>query len=266
MSEAAPAFTVRALAETVAVVTGGTSGIGLECAAQLAEAGVPRIVVNGRSSERGTAALETLRARAPDSDIRFVGADMTRPEEADRLMAETVAAFGRIDLLVNSAGGNDLPALFHELSGADLERIVHEGLVWVLQSCRAALPHMTAQRGGAIVNVASDAAKVATPGETVIGAVMAAIVMFSRTLAMEAKRGGVRVNCVTPSIVRDTPLYDRLMADAFAGRLFAKAERMAHLGVVTPGDLAGLVVYLAGPAAARLTGQAISLNGGISAA
>ena len=95
---------------------------------------------------------------------------------------------------------------------------------------------------------------------------MAAIVMFSRTLAIEAKRSGVRVNCVTPSIVRDTPLYDRLMADDFAGRLFAKAERRAHLGVATPGDLAALVVYLASPAAARLTGQAISVNGGISAA
>ena len=266
MTGAEPALTVRSLPETVAVIVGGTSGIGLETAGQLAEAGVRRIVVNGRDEARGAAALAALAARAPGAELSFVAADMTRPEGADALIAEAVAAFGRVDLLVNSAGGGDMPALFHELDGARLEAIVRDGLMWVLQSCRAALPHMAAQRGGVIVNVASDAAKIATPGESVIGAVMAAIVMFSRTLAIEAKRSGVRVNCVTPSIVRDTPLYDRLMADAFAGRLFAKAERMAHLGVVTPGDLAALVVYLASPAAARLTGQAISVNGGISAA
>ena len=148
----------------------------------------------------------------------------------------------------------------------DLERIVQIGLMGTLQTCRAALPHMAAQGGGAIVNLASDAAKLATPGETVLGAVMAALVMFTRTLAMEAKRNGIRVNCLTPSIVRDTPLYDRLMADDFSGKLFAKAEAMAHLGVVTPADLAPMVVYLASPAAAKLTGQAISINGGISAA
>ena len=89
--------------------------------------------------------------------------------------------------------------------------------------------------------------------------------MFCRGMAIEAKRHGIRVNCVTPSIVRGTPLYDRLMADPFAGRLFAKAERMASLGVVEPDDLASLVTFLAGPGSARLTGQTISVTGGISA-
>ena len=123
-----------------------------------------------------------------------------------------------------------------------------------------------AQRGGAIIAIASDAAKVATPGEAVVGAALAGILMFTRTAAMEAKRSGIRLNCITPSIVRGTPHYDKLMADGFAGRLFAKAESRADLGVVEPEDLAQLVVYLASPAAAKLSGQGISLNGGITAA
>ncbi|MGH6945558.1 MAG: SDR family NAD(P)-dependent oxidoreductase, partial [Geminicoccaceae bacterium] len=185
---------------------------------------------------------------------------------ARRLARETIEAFGRIDLLLCSAGGNSMPKLFHEMAHAEIGEIVAEDLMGVFHAARAVLPAMMAQKGGAIINVASDAAKVATPGETVIGAVMAAIVMFSRALAIEAKRSGVRVNCLTPSIVAATPLHDRLMADPFAGRLFGKAKELAHLGVVEPADIAPLVVFLASPAAARLTGQAISVNGGISAA
>jgi 2-hydroxycyclohexanecarboxyl-CoA dehydrogenase len=125
---------------------------------------------------------------------------------------------------------------------------------------------MQAQRGGCIINIASDAAKVATPGEALIGAAMAAIVMYSRTAAMEAKRDGVRVNAVTPSLVEGTAVSERLFQDKFSSRLFGKAASRASLGVSTPEDQAALLVFLASPAAAKLTGQAISLNGGISAA
>jgi NAD(P)-dependent dehydrogenase (short-subunit alcohol dehydrogenase family) len=125
---------------------------------------------------------------------------------------------------------------------------------------------MMTQKSGSIICIASDAAKVATPGEVAIGAAMAAIAMFCRGLAIEAKRSGIRVNCVTPSIVKDTPFYKTLMTDPFASKLFSKAERMASLGVVVPDDIAALVAFLAGPGSARLTGQTISVTGGISAA
>jgi len=131
---------------------------------------------------------------------------------------------------------------------------------------RAVLPLMQAQGGGSIVNIASDAAKVATPGESVIGAAMAAIVMFSRVAAIEGKRNGIRVNAVTPSLIANTPTAERVLEDGFSRGLFEKAASMAHLGVAEPEDLASLIVFLGGPAAARLTGQAISVNGGISAA
>jgi NAD(P)-dependent dehydrogenase (short-subunit alcohol dehydrogenase family) len=114
--------------------------------------------------------------------------------------------------------------------------------------------------------VASDAAKIATPGESVIGAAMAAIAMFCRGMAIEAKRDGIRVNCVTPSIVKGTALYTRLQDNEFARRLFGKAEAMASLGVVTADEVADLIAFLASPAACKITGQTISVTGGISAA
>jgi 2-hydroxycyclohexanecarboxyl-CoA dehydrogenase len=116
-----------------------------------------------------------------------------------------------------------------------------------------------------VICVASDAGKLATPGETAIGAAMAAIIMFRRGMANEAKRQGVRVNRLTPSIVRSTPLYDRLMEDPFAGRLFGKAEKLTALGVVEPEDLAVAAAFPAGPDSARIAGRTISVTGGISA-
>src|ERR1039458_8956202 len=92
--------------------------------------------------------------------------------------------------------------------------------------------------GGSIVNIASDAAKVATPGESVLGGAMAAIVMFSRVTAIEAKRNGIRVNVITPSLIAGTPTAGHVLRDGFSKNLFEKAASLAHLGVAEPDDLA----------------------------
>ncbi len=95
---------------------------------------------------------------------------------------------------------------------------------------------------------------------------VAAIVMFSRVTAIEAKRDGIRVNVITPSLIAGTPTAEGVLRDGFSKKLFEKAASLAHLGAAEPDDLASLVVFLGGPGSARLTGQAISVNGGISAA
>ncbi len=124
---------------------------------------------------------------------------------------------------------------------------------------------MREANGGCIINIASDAAKIPTPGESVIGAAMAGIVMFTRALAIEGKRNGIRANVLTPSIVGGTEFYERIMADPFAGKLFGKAVPRAELGLVSMTDLAEIAVFLASPAASKMTGQALSVTGGISA-
>lgn len=250
----------------VALVTGATAGIGLACAAGLIEAGFARLVIVGRSEARGIAARESLKQKYPGADVRFVPADVSTPAGAQSAADACLAAFGRIDTLVSVAGGAPIPRLMHETPIEDVPRILSSITSGVLLPVRAVLPAMMQQKSGSIVCIASDAGKIATPGEVTIGAAMAAIAMFCRALAIEAKRSGIRVNCVTPSIVKDTPFYDTLMADPFASKLFSKAERMASLGVVVPDDIASLVAFLAGPGSARLTGQTISVTGGISAA
>lgn len=261
----------RPLEESAILLTGGTAGIGLACAEALARAGAPRLMLASRTAARGEQALEALRRAAPDAEVRFVAADVSTPEGATRAAEACAEAYGRIDALVSTAGGESLPRLLHEQPIESLPETLRAITSGVLLPARAVLPHMTAQHaadgsGGSIVLTASDAAKVATPGEVTIGAAMAAIVMFARAMAIEAKRSGIRVNALTPSVVRGTPLYAQSQQDPFASRLFAKAEQSARLGVVEAADLGALAVFLCGPASAKLTGQAISVNGGISAA
>lgn len=246
------------------VVTGGTSGIGLAAAMRFAAGPPARIVVNGRNRERGAAACRAVCDRFPQASISFVAADVTERTEAARLIASAAAQLGGgIDVLVNAAGGDFVPTLLHDTAPEEIDGAIHAWLLGTIYCCRLALPHLV--DGGAIVNVASDAAKVPTPGEALVGAAMAGIAMFSRTLAIEEKRRGIRVNVVTPSLVQGTLTTERITAGGFSARLFEKAARAAHLGVPTPDDVAATIEFLVGPGAARLTGQVISVNGGISA-
>ena len=246
------------------LITGGTSGIGLATAMAFAEAGVRRIGLIGRNTERGAHAAQQVGASG--ATVRFIGADANYPDQARRAGEEAMEHLGGVNVLINSTAGLFNPELFQNIPINDIPRIVTQQLMAPLLMCSVVLPLMRAQKSGVIINIASDAAKVATPGESVIGAVMAAIVMFSRTLAMEAKRDGIRVNALTPSLVEGTATADRILAEGFSQKLFQKAAKLAHLGVARPEDLAAISVFLAGPGGAKITGQAISVNGGISAA
>ena len=246
------------------LVTGGTSGIGLAIALAFAEAGVRRIVIIGRNVERGTQAAGQIAERG--AAVKFIQADANYPDQARRAGEEAMAHLGSIDVLINSTAGLFNPELFHDIPLDDIPQIVTQQLMAPLLMCSVVLPSMRSRKSGLIINIASDAAKVATPGESIIGGVMAAIVMFSRALAMEAKRDGIRVNALTPSLVEGTATAERILANGFSQKLFQKAAKLAHLGVARPEDLAALAVFLAGPGGAKITGQAISVNGGISAA
>jgi len=257
----------KALQETSALVVGGSSGIGLAAARALLHAGVPRLRIVGRDAARARGAVEELRLARPGADLGALTCDCAEGAAAEAMAGEAAGAMGGIDLLVCSPGGNNLPELLFRQPIAQLNRTLLQDLAPTLNACRAVLPVMMAAGGGCIVNVASDAAKVATPGEAVIGAVMAGIVQFTRGLAIEGKRDGIRANAVTPSLVEGTALTERLMAEGtFSRKLFEKARPLAGLGPTTAEDLAELIVFLAGPGAAKITGQAISVNGGISAA
>ncbi|MEO0995840.1 MAG: SDR family oxidoreductase [Pseudomonadota bacterium] len=251
----------RPLSAQGVIVFGGTSGIGLAAAKAFAAEG-SRCLVVGRDMTRGRQAAAEI-----GSDAAFEQADCTDPTAVADVVSSAVERLGRIDTCICSLGGNRLPELLFRQSLEDISATVQLDLIPMLLTARAVLGPMMEAGGGTILAVASDAGKLATPGEAVIGANMAAIIQFVRTLALEGKRNGVRANVLTPSLVEGTPLTERLMEEGrFSAKLFAKARPKADLGPTMPEDLAALAVFLASPAAARITGQAISVNGGISAA
>ncbi len=256
----------RALADSAVVITGGTSGVGLASAHQFAQAGVTRIALLARNPTRGEHARAALKFAHPHLQIEYLCCDASQPDQVEQALTTAHDRLGRIDVLINSTASIYVPELLRDIPMKNIAEILIGQALPPMHMCRAVLPIMVAQKAGAMINIASDAAKVPTPGETVIGGSMAAIVSFSRTLAMEAKRDGIRVNVITPSLIEGTNIGERVMQDGFSRKLFAKARTLAHLGVAVPEDLAALNVFLAGPGAAKLTGQAISVNGGISAA
>ncbi|MFC0448095.1 SDR family NAD(P)-dependent oxidoreductase [Rhodococcus jostii] len=253
------------LSEATVYIVGGTNGVGLQVARQLVRAGTQRIGLVGRNTERGEKAATEVRSLASGVWAFFAAGDVNDPAEAARVTEELSASLGPADILINSIASVYSPQLFHNTPPEAVPSILLQQALGPINMCRAVLPHMRTKRGGVIVNIASDAAKHPTPGETVLGAAMAAIVMFSKTLAMEAKHDGIRVNAVTPSLIRDTGAYDRVMAEPFSAKLFEKAAGLASLGVAEPADVADLVLFLCSPQARRITGQVVSPNGGISA-
>jgi NAD(P)-dependent dehydrogenase (short-subunit alcohol dehydrogenase family) len=257
---------VRTYEDSVVLVAGGTAGIGLASALAFADAGVRQIAVLGRNEERGEAARAQIAAHRPDTNVVYLSCDASDPESVTTAVNEVHHALGGLDVVVSSVGSKYKPDLLHSVPIEDLADILTSQAVPPMLLTRAAMPHFEAQGGGSIINIASDAAKVATPGEAVLGSAMAAVVMFTRAAAVELKRHGVRVNAVTPSLVMETEGTDWILSGGFSKKLFEKAAQQADLGVPNAADLGHLVAFLGGPGAARITGQAISLNGGISAA
>ena len=258
-------MTAKPFAEMTTLLYGATSGMGLEIAAQLAESGVQKLVLVGRDTTRGTAARDSVLARASHVTVEFIAGDASC---ADTIRRATAAAdaLGGIDLLVNAVPGDSAPAPFTRLDPERFPSLIRAHLESVFRATHAALPIMIAGGGGVVITIASDAAKIPTPGESVHGALMAALVMFSRTLALENARHGVRVHALTPSLVADTISFDRMMGEPFSAKLFAKAKDRALLGLPTPADVAAAALYFASPQAARVTGQVLTINGGLAIA
>lgn len=254
------------LAGKIALVTASNGGIGIEIAAQLGEAGAATVFINGRDEERGNRAREQLSARVPACEFLFVRADLRSFPDCQKLFSSIGERFGKLDIFVHCGTSQSKPDIFSRIDPALYDNMIAGHLGSTLHCCHLALPLLKEAGGGAIVTVASDAGKVATPSETIIGALKASVIMFTRTLAMEVSRDNIRANCITPSLVADTAAYDRMMTGGTSQKVFEKAANRAKLGLPTPADIAPLAVFLASPLASKITGQAISVNGGISAA
>ena len=258
----------KLFAGKVALVTGSTSGVGRATARMLAQWGCAEVVINSRNPAEGAQVRDALAAELPGTRFHFVRADMNSLEEIEALFAETGRLCGGLDVFVHSGygGGGSKPDLFENMTPGQSAEVIMGVFLSLVRCCHFAIPMLKARGGGAVIGVTSDAAKVPTPGEAVHGGALAGSVMFLRGLAREMGRYGIRLNAVTPSLIKDTRNYDKVMDDGYSKKLFEKIEKRAQLGLPGPDDLAALITFLASPLAAHITGQAVSCNGGISGA
>jgi 2,3-dihydroxy-2,3-dihydro-p-cumate dehydrogenase len=246
------------LSGRAAIVTGGATGIGLGITRRLLADGA-RVLVSALTKEQ----LEV----AELAGVPGFAGDLSVPGVADDMLAAAVDAFGVVDVLVNNAGGGVIrPTLEHD--EASLQATVTNNLWTTIRATMTLLGHMVAHGGGRIVNIGAESVRNGLTDHAVYNAAKGGVHGFAVGLAREFAPHGITVNTVAPSYVRTPELAALIDAGRVPDRLqvvLDDAERLIPLG--RPGsieDIAGMVAYLAGPDAAFITGQTLSVNGGSS--
>ena len=245
------------------VVTGGGGGIGRALCSGFAAEGAA-VAVLDRAADAADVTATTITAAGGRAIA--VESDITERASVDAAVERVTAELGPIDVLVNNAGW-DMFVPFLQTEPEDWSKLIDINLVGALHMHHAVLPGMVERAGGRIVTVASDAARVGSSGEAVYAACKAGLVAFSKTLAREHSRHGITLNVVCPgptdtallATVTDTASNPEKLREAFR-----RAIPMGRLG--QPDDLVGAVLFFASDAASFVTGQVLSVSGGLTMA
>ncbi|HKX67421.1 MAG TPA: 3-oxoacyl-ACP reductase family protein [Intrasporangium sp.] len=243
------------LAGKIAIVTGAARGLGRGIAERLASEGATVVVTDVNEAGAKEAADEIANGAIG------IGCDVSDYDSVESMVADVKERFGRIDVLVNNAGW-DLAAPFLDLDRDVWPKIIGINLYGVLNTSKAVLPVMAEQGSGSVVNISSDAGRVGSSGEAVYSAAKGGVIAFTKSTARELARKQVRVNVVCPG-PSDTQLFAEFAGDNQGLRdALTKAIPLRRLG--QPEDVAGAVAYFASDDSTYVTGQTVSVSGGLT--
>jgi NAD(P)-dependent dehydrogenase (short-subunit alcohol dehydrogenase family) len=240
----------------VAVVVGGGSGIGRATAELFAAQGAS-VAVADINVANAEATAELLRGQGAKVSVHAV--DITDQSQTEDLISAVVSQHGALDMVTSTVGWSDT-TFFMQEEDAYWRRIIDINLLGAVYLCRSALAVMTERKSGAIVLTSSDAGKVGTMGETVYAAAKAGVIGFVKSLAREIARDGLRINAISPGPT-DTPLL-RAQSDQHVIDKMVKAVPLKRMG--TAAEQAAPIVFLASDAASYITGQTLSVSGGLT--
>jgi 2-hydroxycyclohexanecarboxyl-CoA dehydrogenase len=249
---------MKRFADQVAIVTGAASGIGKATAVRLADEGASVLIADLNSD--GAAAVAATICEQGGRAVAF-GVDVTDAPAVRAMTEHARQALGRVDILVSNAGW-DRAGPFADTDEELWDRVIAINYRGHLATCHAVLPYMRDQGGGRIVTVASDAGRVGSSGEVVYSGAKGAVIAFTKGLAREVARDGINVNCVAPGLV-DTPM----LAGIAEGheKLIAAIVRSIPLGrTAVPDEIAAAICFFASSDARYITGQTLSVNGGLT--
>ncbi|HEY0734066.1 MAG TPA: SDR family oxidoreductase [Herpetosiphonaceae bacterium] len=246
--------------ERVALVTGGSGGIGRATALALARTGARVVVVD--VSEAGGAETTQMIVETGGT-AQFMRVDVTDARAVEQMIGATVATYGRIDYAVNNAGIDGLRARTADYPEDEWQRVLSINVTGVWLCMKYELQQMQTQGSGVIVNTASVAGLVGFPGHSAYAASKHAVIGLTKTAALEYARRGIRVNAICPGYTR-TPMVERVFEQA--PEMQAKVTQAMPIGRIgTPEEIAGAIVYMCSDSAAFMTGHALVLDGGLIA-
>jgi len=243
--------------DKVVVVTGGASGIGKATAEGFAAEGAT-LCIGDIARDKGEAVAAALRAKGQSA--QYIPLDLTSQSSIKEFAADVLRRFGRVDVLVNGAGWSKNQP-FVNTDDDFWEKVINLNFVGHMRLSKLLLPQMIERGSGKIVNVSSDAGRVGSLGETVYSGAKAGLIGFTKSLAREGARHNISVNCVCPGPT-ETPLLaevEQKYLDAFV-----KAIPMRRFG--KPTDVADAIIFFAGPHSDYVTGQVLSVSGGLTMA
>jgi NAD(P)-dependent dehydrogenase (short-subunit alcohol dehydrogenase family) len=247
----------------VAIITGGTSGIGLAAAQLFSQEGA-RVVLMARDPSRGQAAAEQITAQGGQSI--FVPGDVGVAAECQRCVAAAIESFGRLDILFNNAGVIHVNRNVVETSEEEWDATLNSNLKGTFLMSKAAIPHIVKSGGGVIINNASIFGLVGGSGVAAYCAAKGGVITLTKAMALDHAAQNIRVNCICPGSV-STPMLESEMNDLGGVEVQTPqfASRHPLNRIATPQEIARSVAYLASADASFVTGIALSVDGGRSA-